>query len=292
MNSFTFKRLIHGFGVHRLNLSVCLVISGLISIVSIQSAFAIEANSVATIVSTKYSSVVTSAQGLSRTATARMSIYVGDVIETSDEAWVSVNFFDLTRVVLSPNTKLAIRRFPETMSADEIEFEIFKGGIRVTTGTLAAQFPDNFSVLTPQGRVSGGRSEWVLRVCNENDCEPLEQSFTQCQDFQSNDTSDKQYLAVYKGSVSSDYCPNTPAAKTGETSVFSTISHSCEIIDEVPCFILFDHKLGRDKIRKFLPKLTPAAHKEKAPRPKRPNSRSSQSTRPRVIRPSRPRRGR
>jgi hypothetical protein len=291
MNNFLLNRSTRTVLVTRLRPLIRLFFCVLSLVIFSPSAFAAEKISVATIARAKNSSSITSVDGTSRTAVARMPIYVGDSIETSDDAWLTLNFFDLTRLVLRPGTKVVVRKFPQTMTSEKIEFEVFTGGMRVTTGTLAAQYPESFSVITPHGELSGGRSEWVLRICNQNDCALLEQTFSQCSDYESVDNVGKQFLSVYRGVVNYEQCPILENVNVGQTAVFDHVSQSCQVLEEVPCFILFDQKLGRDQIRSFLPKLTPTPRDSNPRPPKRPTSRTVQP-RPRVNRPRRPQRGR
>ena len=181
-------------------------------------------NSVATVVCATNASTIISADGESRIAAVRHNIYAGDSIGTTENAWLILNFFDLTRIVLRPNSKLIIRRFPETISPDNIEFEIISGGMRVTTGTMAAKYPDSFSVLTPNGELSSGRSEWVLRICEDDDCETLGQTFDRCEDSQPFEKNDKQFLVVYKGVVNYPQCNAQPELNPGETTVYDPSS--------------------------------------------------------------------
>jgi len=234
-------------------------------------------NSVATIVRATNASTIISPNGDSRVAAVRQNIYAGDSVETSENAWLILNFFDLTRIVLRPNSRLTIRRFPETVS----------GGMRVTTGTMAAKYPDSFSVVTPNGELSGGRSEWVLRICEDDDCEALGQTFDRCQDSQHIEKIDKQFLVVYKGVVNYPQCRVQPELNPGETTVYDPSTERCEVIDEVPCFILFDQNLGQDKIRIFRPDFSPILTVPDVQRPQRPNNRRLP---PPGARPPRPRR--
>ncbi len=252
-----------------------------------------ESKSVATIVRAIENSTIISDSGQERIAGLRAPIYSKDTIITGELAWLTINFFDLTRLILRPNTQLIVHKFPETMSSGDIVFEILSGGVRVTTGTVASRSPERFKMITPKGEVTGGRSEWVIRICSAGDCDRLEQSFSRCSGYRSLDKQNRQFVAVYKGEVDLGHCPQSMHIDTGETAVFHQQAQTCDVIDEIPCFILSDGQMGRDKLRLFQPKLTPIPSEEarKISRPAiRPNSRSSQP-RPRLDRPRRNRRG-
>lgn len=287
MNSFLHKTLVNGVSSRQLTVVVHLAYIVLLTMMFNQSVAA-QANSVATIARITNTSTITSTDGELRDAVVREQVYAGESLETGEDAWLTVNFFDLTRLVLRPNSKLIVHKFPETMSSDKIEFEILSGGVRLTTGTMAAQHPERFSVITPNGELSGGRTEWVIRICNGDECDLVEQTFNQCSDYKTIDKIDKQFVAAYKGEVNYQQCPTKQKLKPGQTSVFDYATQRCNVIDQVPCFILFDQKLGRDKVRTFLTKLTPTAEALKA----RPSKRPSIQPRPRIKRPRRPARGR
>lgn len=224
---------------------------------------------------------------------ARQPIHAGDVIRTGEDGWITINFFDLTRVVMRPGTEFHISRFPQTMRDGDIALEIRSGGARISTGTIATRSPDNFAVHTPNGVLRGSRAEWVVRVCTGEDCRQLEASLSRCEDYQSRLDAGSQFVAVYKGEVELGYCPIEQGLGTGQTVILDAEEQTCKVVEEVPCFILFDGKLGRDKARQFMPKLEPIAEmpggRRPPPRPNRPNTRTPRPG-PRNERPRRPRR--
>lgn len=91
------------------------------------SAYAKE-SSVGSLVHVVNESHITDQSGVERKVKRRSSIYAGDVIRTGEDGWLTINFFDLTRVVLRPNTKFIVRKFPQTMDSGDIELEFIQGG--------------------------------------------------------------------------------------------------------------------------------------------------------------------
>ena len=256
--------------------------------------FAQEDNSVAIIARATGETSIVSSNGESRKASVRKEIYSGDTIKTVDDAWLTINFFDLTRVVIRPKSEFIVRQFPQTISNNEIVLEFVTGGARIASGTMAAKNPDQFVVLTPEGKLTGGENEWVIRSC-EGSCEELEQTFTRCANYESLEKKQSQFISVYKGELNTGSCSIQATLKSGETAVHRGDADTCKVIDQIPCFILSDSKLGKDKLRKFLPKLEPlegqeAEIPENTRRQTRPNPRTQ--PRPRVNRPIRPNRGR
>lgn len=291
MNNPCWQELLFRFKGSILMMFLSLICGLLSLVINIDVAAAANTKSVATIVQIKgISTIRNSASTESRMAVRRQSLFEGDTIQTGEDAWLTFNFYDLTRVTLRPNTTFVIRGFPETTPVGKINLEISRGGARISAGTIAARDSERFTVLTPDGKLTSGRSEWVVRICDGEECNLQEQDYQRCSDYRSTVKQNRQYVTVYKGMIEAKYCRDQQTVKAGETSVFRAQDNACEVIDEVPCFILFDDKLGKDKLRKFLPKLTPLEGRNR-PRQSRPNSREVQP-RPRVDRPRRQPRGR
>lgn len=218
----------------------------------------------------------------------RAEVFIGDQIVTSNDAWVTINFYDLTRVVLRPNSKFTIHRFPQTMGDGIVQLELESGGARVTSGTNSNGSAERFYLMTPEGLIKSSRSEWVVRICSGDECERLEDSFPRCTNYAGPDLIDKQFVSVYKGSVQLEYCRADPRLQVGSTASSEITNNMCETVEYVPCVILSDGNLGKDKLRTLLPSLTklPSAKRGGINRPIRPLSRP-RPPRPRTSR-SRP----
>lgn len=220
----------------------------------------------------------------------RADIFIGDQIITSDNAWVTINFYDLTRVVLRPNSKFTVHRFPQTMGDGIVQLELESGGARVVSGTNSSGSLERFYLMTPEGLIKSSRSEWVVRVCNNDDCEQLEESFSRCTDYVNPDLNNKQFVSVYKGSVQLEYCRSDPMLTAGTTASSKITNNMCETVEYIPCVILSDGNLGKDKLKAFLPDLIklPSSQRRNIERPVRPLPRP-RPPRPRTNRPrSRP----
>ena len=231
----------------------------------------------------------------------QQEIYSGDKLFTGKGSWLTVNFYDLTRVVLRPESEFHIASFPATMDAGDIDLEIVRGGARITSGTIASTSYERFTLSTPNGKQHAGRAEWVVRVCDESRCDTEYDAVKQCEKYKKPMIKDTEIVSVYQGQVRVDSCAGMSGMEKGSSIIFSTEKQRCDVIDQVPCFVLFDGKMGKDKIRTFLKKLTlnemsevhVDEHQEKED--VRPESRHSRpSTRTRRATPSidRPRRSR
>lgn len=213
-------------------------------------------------------------------------LYVGDQIITGDESWLTINFYDLTRVVLRPNTQFVIHRFPQTMGDSAVLLQLHSGGVRVTAGTNSNGAAERFRLMTPEGQIQSSRSEWVVRICEGDECEKLEKSFSRCHDYANPGLTNKQFVSVYKGSVQLQYCRADTVLHEGSTASSEIANNHCETVEYVPCLILSDGNLGKDKLRALLPDLTklPSTKRDDINRPARPQSRP-RPPRPRTTRP-------
>lgn len=204
-------------------------------------------------------------------------VFTGDTIKTGPMGWATINFFDLTRVVLRPNSEFIIEKFPQAVDGGRVQLVLNNGAIRITTGTLSNSAADNFVLETPLGAIGSSRAEWVLQLCEGDECNELQQDIKYCGQFDNKDTKQQQWVSVYKGSVSLPYCELERSVTTGMSSIYSYQNPSCEFVNYIPCFILADKALGRDKLRRFLPLLDSLKikrHDEKIiDRPRRPDAR-------------------
>ena len=229
-------------------------------------------------------------RGESRQLRIKDRILSGDTIITKDEGWVTINFYDLTRIVIRPDSRFRITEFPETRDAGKIKMEMLSGGARVTTGTIANQSLDRFSLSTPNGLIQASRAEWVVRVCEGDSCDALAKEIRICERFQKPESANKQFVSVYKGEIAPAYCSPQTRVKKGESAISDSGSVSCKLIEEVPCFILFDKSLGRDKARELSKnlKLAPGYEHDQGrppPRRERPSHRGEHRRPPPGARP-------
>ncbi|OUS27001.1 hypothetical protein A9Q99_17495 [Gammaproteobacteria bacterium 45_16_T64] len=243
--------------------------------------------------------------GKGRKLKIQQAIYSGDRLQTGKQSGVTVNFYDLTRIILRPNAIFYIKAFPATMNAGNIEMELIKGGARVTSGTIASQSQERFRLKTPAGVVNAGRAEWVVRDCESDECNVTAKEFKQCHKYRTPAVKDAQIVSVYKGEVRTNYCSAPSMVKSGTTGIIDRASGECLIVNEIPCLILFDGKMGRDKIRTYSKQLTLVepgddieigSAEKQSPEGVRPDSRNSRPssrtrrTTPRIDRPRRNRR--
>ncbi|MCY4350327.1 MAG: FecR family protein [Thiotrichales bacterium] len=97
-------------------------------------------------------------------------VYEWDVLTAGKGSFAIVELNDGTRLTLRPNS---VFRFDEYVDAEDVErvrFNLFKGGLRTVTGTVAGRAPDAFELRTPVATVGIAGTDFSARLC-ERDCE-------------------------------------------------------------------------------------------------------------------------
>ncbi len=245
---------------------------------------------------------VTSIDGETKKLKVQQEIFSGDRFVTGKGSWLTVNFYDLTRIVLRPETEFYIASFPITMDAGDIDLSVVRGGVRITSGTISSKSHGKFTLATPSGKLHAGRAEWVVRVCDGQRCDNEYNKIKQCKKYLKPMIKNSEIVSVYQGQVSIDHCVGSSVVEQGSSIILNTQNHRCDVVDQVPCFVLFDGKMGKDKIRTFLKKLTLDEASEEQlgedqlkeggrpeSRKSRPNTRTRRTT-PSIDRPRRNRR--
>ena len=194
--------------------------------------------------------------GVTRKLHIQHEIYSGDKLITSKDGWLTVNFYDLTRIVLRPDSEFHVSSFPVTMDAGDIDLKMVRGGARITSGTIASRSRERFTLSTPSRTLHAGRAEWVVRVCHGQLCDSEYNAIKQCKKYQKPTIKNTEIVSVYQGQVGINNCAENSAVVQGSSVILNTQTQRCYVIDQVPCFVLFDGKMGKDKIRTFLKKLT------------------------------------
>lgn len=182
-------------------------------------------------------------------------VFSGDTIQTGNDGWVTVNFFDLTRIVLRPNSEFFIDKFPQKVGGGRVELSLTKGAARVITGIISNTSVDYFKLNTPQGEIVSSRSEWVVRLCEGNECSQLHNELKICDRFDHHTANDQVWVSVYKGNVGVEYCDIEKPVKRGMSILHDQTAKSCQVLEYIPCPILADKELGRGNLRRFLPLL-------------------------------------
>ena len=96
-------------------------------------------------------------------------IYERDVLTAGEDSFAIVELNDGTKVTLRPNTVFRVDQYADAEDAVSVRFNLFKGGLRTVTGSLARRAPDAFELRTPVATVGIRGTDFSARLC-ERDC--------------------------------------------------------------------------------------------------------------------------
>lgn len=92
--------------------------------------------------------VTAEAGGAKRVLALRGDVFEGDVIATAANGRAQIMFRDRTMFTLGPNSRLGITEYLRT-AAGRAEFQLQQGNIRMVSGQIVRNNPDNFRMNTP-----------------------------------------------------------------------------------------------------------------------------------------------
>ena len=93
-------------------------------------------------------------------------VYAGDRIVSGRDSYVGVMLYDDTRLTIGPNSELLIREFefnPNSYAGD-LAVSFLKGTMRVVTGLIAKNSPENVRFNTPTATIGIRGTEFVVDV--------------------------------------------------------------------------------------------------------------------------------
>ncbi len=121
--------------------------------------------------------VTAEAAGVKRVLALRGDVFEGDVIATAANGRAQIMFRDRTMFTLGPNSRLGITEYLRT-AAGRAEFQLQQGNIRMVSGQIVRNNPDNFRMNTPVACIgvrgtmtgheigSGGEKHYVLDIAD------------------------------------------------------------------------------------------------------------------------------
>ena len=99
-------------------------------------------------------------------------IYVNDEIMTTNRSFVVLQFEDGAKVTVRPDSTLIIEQYLYNGDAgDEAELNLVSGGLRVITGAMAKNNPENYKVRTPVALMGVRGTEFSVILCGEGVCD-------------------------------------------------------------------------------------------------------------------------
>ena len=99
--------------------------------------------------------IVIRTDGTQETVTLGTEIFQGDIVETSGDGAVNINFIDESQFALSEDARVAMDEFvfdPATESGDQ-DFTVMQGVFMYTSGLIGRENPDAVEIDTPVGSI-------------------------------------------------------------------------------------------------------------------------------------------
>ncbi len=103
------------------------------------------------------------------------TIFVSDQVITSERSFAVLQFVDGAKVTIRPNSALVIEEYVYSGGdEDAATLSLVEGGLRVITGAMAKQHPENYKVKTPVALMGVRGTEFSIMLCGDQLCEPGE----------------------------------------------------------------------------------------------------------------------
>lgn len=110
-----------------------------------------------------------------RTLNQGDTVFVSDQVVTSDRSFAVLQFVDGAKVTIRPNSALVIEEYVYSGGdEDAATLSLVEGGLRVITGAMAKQHPENYKVKTPVALMGVRGTEFSIMLCGDQICEPGE----------------------------------------------------------------------------------------------------------------------
>jgi len=98
-------------------------------------------------------------------------IYVNDEILTSGRSFAVLQFTDGAKVTVRPDSTLIIEQYLYAGNDDdEATLNLVSGGLRVITGAMAKNNPENYKVRTPVALMGVRGTEFSIMLCGDDVC--------------------------------------------------------------------------------------------------------------------------
>jgi hypothetical protein len=99
-------------------------------------------------------------------------IFVEDEIMTGPKSFAVVQFLDGAKVTIKPNSEIVIEDYVYNGNADDkATLSLVSGGLRVITGAMAKNNPENYKVKTPVALMGVRGTEFAIQLCGDDICE-------------------------------------------------------------------------------------------------------------------------
>jgi hypothetical protein len=99
-------------------------------------------------------------------------VYVSDKVVTGDKSFAVLQFIDGAKVTVRPNSTVTIEEYAYTGAEEDVAtLNLVEGGLRVITGAMAKNHPDNYKVKTPVALMGVRGTEFSVMLCGDRICD-------------------------------------------------------------------------------------------------------------------------
>ncbi len=99
-------------------------------------------------------------------------IFVKDEIMTGPKSFAVLQFLDGAKVTVKPNSEMVIEDYVYNGNSDDkATLSLISGGLRVITGAMAKNNPQNYKVETSVALMGVRGTEFAIQLCSEDTCE-------------------------------------------------------------------------------------------------------------------------
>lgn len=115
------------------------------------------------------------ANGTIKAAFVDTELMIGDLLTLEENSSARIRFVDGTELVLRPGTRIRIQSFsyiPAEPEADQLEFELVRGGLRAITGAIGRRGQeDAFQGRTVVGTIGVRGTQFGMVLCEPGQCD-------------------------------------------------------------------------------------------------------------------------
>ena len=116
--------------------------------------------------------VIATSNGESRELKQGDEIFVTDEILTAPKSFAVLQFLDGAKVTVKPDSEIVIEDYVYNGNADDkATLNLVSGGLRVITGAMAKNNPENYKVKTPVALMGVRGTEFAIQLCGDNVCD-------------------------------------------------------------------------------------------------------------------------
>jgi hypothetical protein len=124
------------------------------------------------VVASRGTVLATSSNGESRELKQGDEIFVEDEIMTAPKSFAVLQFLDGAKVTVKPDSEIVIEDYVYNGNADDkATLSLVSGGLRVITGAMAKNNPENYKVKTPVALMGVRGTEFAVQLCGEDICD-------------------------------------------------------------------------------------------------------------------------